>query len=305
MTSHCDVTIGGNPYCSQCSKPDEYLIDGACTAQVGTSGCKLKDPPDGTCTQCGDGYFLHKGGCYKKGQQPGQTICKDTADIKGKCQACASGYFNNPAATDNAKESCIACGDVTGVDSNKGVQHCATCTVEGAETTGKTAKCTACADGYFISGDGSACTVCSDQTNGVTDCTACVPRTDDPAKAKCTACSGSKKPSLDGTSCNTCSDSNCAFCNSQQVCEGCTSGYILDGDACTQQTCSTPTARHVITRRQPARFAQRASLITTSPPPASASISATSSGATMPITTSASRAAPSAPRAPQRGPTSA
>ena len=68
-TNMCNLQIGGteaaNKYCSQCSKPGEYLIDGACVTEVGSSGCAPQDPPDGTCKSCGAGYFLHKGGCYK------------------------------------------------------------------------------------------------------------------------------------------------------------------------------------------------------------------------------------------------
>ncbi|EET00768.1 VSP [Giardia duodenalis ATCC 50581] len=145
----CNVQIGSNVYCSQCKTGGNVPIDGVCTAKDNATDKCMKDgsTPIGESNTkygfCPSGYFLHKGGCYKKGQQPGQTICTDTSSTLGPCESCASGYFNNPAATDNTKESCIACGDTTGdtTNSNKGVQNCATCTVEGAGTTGKTAKC--------------------------------------------------------------------------------------------------------------------------------------------------------------------
>ena len=30
----CDVTIGGNPYCSQCSEPSDHLVDGSAWQQM-------------------------------------------------------------------------------------------------------------------------------------------------------------------------------------------------------------------------------------------------------------------------------
>ena len=160
----CDVMIGGSQYCSECSVITEFPINGVCTTEKdNNAGCTAV----GKCTSCGDGYFLHKGGCYKKGQQPGQAICKDTADITGKCQVCASGYFSNPAATDNAKESCIACGDAAGADHNKGVLNCKTCTkpgTSGTSSTPQTATCTACEDGYFVKDDSTkTCEACGDK----------------------------------------------------------------------------------------------------------------------------------------------
>ncbi|ESU42096.1 Variant-specific surface protein, partial [Giardia duodenalis] len=175
-TDKCDVTIGGSQYCSQCSVTTEFPINGVCTTDKGTN---TNTCDAGKCTSCGAGYFLHKGGCYKKGQQPGQTICKDTADITGKCQACASGYFNNPAATDsNDKESCIACGDTTGADTYKGRDKCATCDSSQLPASGGgTITCTACVDGYFADNSGTTCTQC------IGDCQTCKG-----AATQCTSC---------------------------------------------------------------------------------------------------------------------
>ena len=241
----CDVWIGGGDFCSQCSQTTDYLINGKYTNTNTDSACG-NTPDSGVCTSCKSGYFLHRGGCYQIGTEPGNLVCKDTAasSTQGTCDACRPGYFRNPVAgLDKTKESCIACNETTAVDSNTGVANCAECTApaaSGSSGSNQKAKCTACADGYFISSDGPACTACNDGTNGVADCTACVPREDDPAKAKCTACSGSKKPSLDGLHCYACAVDNCASCNSGGACQKCASGYILDGAACTQQTCSTP-----------------------------------------------------------------
>ncbi|ESU45157.1 Variant-specific surface protein, partial [Giardia duodenalis] len=242
----CDVWIGGSNFCSECSTASEYLINGKCTADNTESACEGGQPSAGVCTSCAQGFFMHRGGCYQIGTEPGNLVCKDTtaSTNQGTCDACQAGYFRNPVTgLDKTKESCIACNETIAVDYNTGVANCAECiapVTSGSSGSNQKATCTACAGGYFISGDGSACTACNDGTNGVADCTACVPREDNPAKAKCTACSGSKKPSLDGKSCNACTDINCAFCNSERACQKCDSGYILDGAACTQQTCSTP-----------------------------------------------------------------
>ncbi|ESU44144.1 Variant-specific surface protein, partial [Giardia duodenalis] len=150
QTSTCAQceTVGTTEVCAECQTGGKVPIDGVCVDKNEATG-KCKTASGGVintekaCGQCGASYFLHKGGCYKKGQQPGQTICTDTSSTQGHCKVCTSGYFSNPAATDNTKESCIACGNTTDdtTNNNKGAQNCATCTVEGAGTTGKTAKC--------------------------------------------------------------------------------------------------------------------------------------------------------------------
>ncbi|EES99572.1 VSP [Giardia duodenalis ATCC 50581] len=197
------------------------------------------------CTSCKSGYFMHRGGCYKYDTEPGNMVCKDTtaSSTQGTCDECQAGYFRNPVTPLAAThQSCIACNETTAVDYNIGVANCAECTApaaSGSSGSNQKATCTACADGYFISGGGSACTACNDGTNGVAECTACVPREDNPAKATCTACSGSKKPSLDGKSCYDCTVGNCASCNSKGACQKCDSGYILDGSSCIKNECTT------------------------------------------------------------------
>ncbi|ESU42163.1 Variant-specific surface protein, partial [Giardia duodenalis] len=192
----CDVTINGKTYCSQC-KANYVPIDGTCT-QVGdpsitTAGCAKSDgnldQSSTTCGKCtGTNYFLHKGGCYDSTAPPGSTVCK-TAGAAGLCDECQAGYFKNPASTSDAtKQSCIACGDTTGADSNIGVANCAECTApatSGSSGSSQKAKCTACADGYFVDSDGAACTQCQDTDN----CAKC-----DAGADKCTKCkmSGAK-----------------------------------------------------------------------------------------------------------------
>ncbi|ESU40123.1 Variant-specific surface protein, partial [Giardia duodenalis] len=178
----CDVTIGGKTYCSQC-EANYVPIDGTCTDISGdTSKCTINSK--GACTQCGAGYFLHKGGCYQFGGEVGKLICTDpsTSDgspAAGACIACAAGYFKNPTQAAAAVPPCIACNDTTGDATNnkKGLERCATCEVS---TSGDTATCRTCLDGYYNSGSESsvtcaecnaACATCSG--NGANKCTSC------------------------------------------------------------------------------------------------------------------------------------
>ena len=189
-TANCDGdncdTVGGTEICKQC-KQEKVPINGACTAKtentVTTAGC-TKDASKGLCTSCGANYFLYKGGCYKKGQQPGQAICKDTADTTaGVCDECQAGYFKNPVTgLDATKQSCIACNDETGANDNTGVANCATCDPpkkSGQSGSPQKATCTACADGYY----GADCTNSCDKS-----CKSCT-------GAEATTCTSCKDPS--------------------------------------------------------------------------------------------------------------
>ncbi|ESU44698.1 Variant-specific surface protein, partial [Giardia duodenalis] len=204
--SKCDVTIGGKTYCSQCATG--YVpIDGTCVEESGQD-TKCTTNSQGACTQCGDGYFLHRGGCYLQTATPGSTICtKQTA--AGICQTCSetNGYFKNPEAAATV-DSCISCGDATGVaigNSNtktyKGVDGCAKCTAPNSisgDTGTAAATCTECITdlylkteasdtscvsaedcntGYFPNdnaGGKKKCLPCSDNSNGgIADCGEC------------------------------------------------------------------------------------------------------------------------------------
>ncbi|ESU44605.1 Variant-specific surface protein, partial [Giardia duodenalis] len=270
----CNVLTGENTYCSKCSTTDtEAPIDGVCkTINGDASGCTAQTPPNGTCKSCGDGYFLHKGGCYLQTATPGSNICKTAGSIAGVCEACQAGYFRNPGAAATV-DSCISCGDATGVTvgsggsakTYKGVDGCKICTIS---TPATTAACTECATGFLHTPTGSTscvaecpkgyfghtsdaqkktCQSCSSPTSsltppvtGIPGCTSCTYIGGDSGTLTCSECNEGKKPSLDGKSCNTCKDTNCASCSSEGACQKCASGYILDGAACTQQTCSTP-----------------------------------------------------------------
>ncbi|ESU40074.1 Variant-specific surface protein, partial [Giardia duodenalis] len=187
----CDVTIGGNPYCSQCSTAAEFPINGVCTTTIDGNTCTT----GGVCTQCKDGYFLHKGGCYKKGEEPGSLICKDATGTAGKCQACADGYFKN-SDTAATTDSCVACGD----------ENCATCTV-GAEQQ-KCSKCKTTGTKTYLKGDAGAGTCvteaeCTTNNDHYTD-------SSDTSSLVCKACSTIVGCSTcsSGTACTKCTDEN-------------------------------------------------------------------------------------------------
>ncbi|ESU41419.1 Guanylate kinase, partial [Giardia duodenalis] len=236
----CNVQIGDSLYCSQC-KTGFVPINGKCvafsdssvttTAECAKSDGNL-DQSSTTCGKCtGTNYFLHKGGCYAQATPPGSAICK-AAGAAGICEVCQAGYFKNPASTSDAtKQSCIACGDTTGADSNLGVANCAECTAPATSGSGGTAKCTKCTDpnhlmtatdestscvtecptGYFghtaTSGGLKTCQSCSGENAGLTPagagvdgCAACTYASN---KVTCTKCEAGKylKTTSDSTSC--------------------------------------------------------------------------------------------------------
>ena len=186
----CDIWIGGGDFCSQCSQTTDYLNNGKCTNTNTDSACG-NTPDSGVCTSCKSGYFLHRGGCYQIGTEPGNLVCKDTAasSTQETCDECQAGYFMNPVTPLAAThQSCIACNDTTGANNNVGVPNCAECTApatSGSSSSSQKAMCTACADGYFVDSDGAACTQCQDTDN----CAKC-----DAGADKCTKCkmSGTK-----------------------------------------------------------------------------------------------------------------
>ena len=228
----CDIWIGGGDFCSQCSQTTDYLINGKCTADNTESACE-GSASNGMCTSCKSGYFLHRGGCYQIGMEPGNLVCKDTAASinQGTCDECQAGYFRNPVTgLDKAKESCIACNQTTAVDYNTGVANCAECTTPAARGSGGTAKCTKCTgpnylmtatdgstscvskcpEGYFehtSDAQKKTCQSCSGENAGLTPAGAgvagCAACTYDNTKVTCTKCEASKylKTTSDSTSC--------------------------------------------------------------------------------------------------------
>ncbi|ESU44005.1 Variant-specific surface protein, partial [Giardia duodenalis] len=180
----CGAVIGGVSYCSQCnvdsSGANGAPTDGVCTAD--NAVCNAKS--NGVCTTCTGSSFMFKGGCYRTGQDPGQTMCTNAAS--GVCSAAADGYFVPPAEhRDNAHQSVIPCGDVEEITVGnshkyKGVAHCTQCNTPNAAsdtTTAVAATCTACEDGYFV--NTNACEACGDE-----NCATCAAE----GTGKCSKC---------------------------------------------------------------------------------------------------------------------
>ena len=151
-------TVGTKEICTQC-KQSFVPINGACVeAAANNDKCKNtngSDDADQTCKTCLLQTFMYKDGCYEGSNEIGQIICEAIGNEAGKCQTCnaANGFFRNPEAANNV-DSCISCGDVTGVTvgnggsakTYKGVAGCKTCTISGSATT---ATCTECATGFL------------------------------------------------------------------------------------------------------------------------------------------------------------
>ncbi|ESU41158.1 Variant-specific surface protein, partial [Giardia duodenalis] len=236
LTSHCDVTIGGSQYCSQCSKNDDHLVDGKCVAAGEDANSNCVSNNQGSCTSCANSYFMYQGGCYQTGNQnPGNTLC--TAASNGKCTQAAAGYFVPPGA-DNTHQSVVSCGDAAngvtlGDKKYVGVADCAKCNAPGLLSAAgtATATCTECAAGFLHTPTGSTscvskcpegyfehtdsntqkktCQSCSGENAGLTPAGAgvagCAACTYDSNKVTCTKCGTGKylKTAGDSTSCVT------------------------------------------------------------------------------------------------------
>ncbi|ESU39920.1 Variant-specific surface protein, partial [Giardia duodenalis] len=231
----CEM-IGEIEVCTQCKTGGNAPIDGVCVSKdnaASTAGCAKKaealDTSSTICEKCTQtGYFLYKGGCYKIATPPESTICKAAGNTAGICEVCQAGYFKNPASTSDAtKQSCIACNDTTGADSNTGVANCATCDppkTPGQNNSPQKAVCTKCAQTKYLkdgtcvdktgctpntefakedSVNGNKCISCGDATDGVTDCKTCTAPSGESTKPTCTECNNNKivKMEPSGTSC--------------------------------------------------------------------------------------------------------
>ncbi|ESU45463.1 Variant-specific surface protein [Giardia duodenalis] len=188
----CNVQIGNSIYCSRCKdESSEFPINGVCTNQKDDNTCTA----GGVCTSCKEGYFLHKGGCYKKGEEPGSLICKPTGSTVGVCDECQAGYFKNPSAANN-KQSCIACSDTSIIDSVTGVDGCTACsgpTLAGTQDAPKTTTCSACSNSKIVK-------TAKDKT------TSCI------EEADCTKAEGFFIDSTSGKKCSACNE-NCKTCS--------------------------------------------------------------------------------------------
>ena len=108
-----------------------------------------------------------------------------------------SRYFAVPGAA-KTDQSVLGCGNPLGTTTGSGSDINAYVGIQGCRT----------------------CTAPSEASNGAM------------APARCTACDGSKKPTGSGYGCVTCSVPGCSACRADNMCEVCSDGYRLEGEAC-------------------------------------------------------------------------
>ncbi|ESU40138.1 Variant-specific surface protein, partial [Giardia duodenalis] len=148
----------------------------------------------GVCTQCADGYFLYMGGCYKVNTAPGSFMCSKASTTPGVCETpnANSRYFAVPGAK-ATDQSVLGCGNPLGVVLSDTNAYVG---VEGC----KTCEAPTAATGM--------------------------------AAAKCTACDGGKALTGSGYGCVTCGVAGCSTCKADNICEVCSDGHRLEGEAC-------------------------------------------------------------------------
>ncbi|ESU39945.1 Variant-specific surface protein, partial [Giardia duodenalis] len=239
----CGAVIGGTKYCSACNDSGSASSSGAPTDGVCTANnavCNAKST--GVCTTCTGSSFMFKGGCYRTGQDPGQTMCKTA--VNGVCTSPQTGYFIPPDAT-KTDQSIMACNDTTEITltSNskkyKGVLHCTQCNTPATAdntVTAKAATCTACEDGYFVAS--AACTACHSScltcsAEGESSCKSCKEGyflgATSGGQGKCIQCSSKTEQNWPGVD-------NCAKCTSSgqsgtaASCTECADNYYLKTD---------------------------------------------------------------------------
>ena len=233
-------------------------IDGTCIEAAGqTDKCTTNDGKN-ACSSCGDGYFLHSGGCYSTAEnKPGRTLC--TAASGGVCTTATAGYFAIPNAP-NTGESVVACNNEAGTSINsityKGRANCEKCELPSdaaGSRTDKLARCTKCTESRYVKTDGSCaenasgctadtefakedptngnrCVPCGDKIDGITDCKTC----SKPENAlKCLTCAtDTNKPNASGTKCVECTTEGCAKCSDEGVCVECSTGKLTPTGQC-------------------------------------------------------------------------
>ena len=234
----CVVGIGEHLYCRLCKTSGYAPVDGICTDITGAnpSGCVPGADPDSArrCLQCGVGYFLYMGGCYKKGTPVGKAVCTwagvdgpitKTNYGPGLCNVCAKGYENQEGV-------CRPCT----------TPNCDQCrTVDQAEV------CTHCMLGYVMDRAG----ICSIQTIGSCRVPSCALCADD---GKCQRCGLGFFLTSAGTCvnncrvipgyyavknvetmvarCAPCEIPNCKVCSTDVLCAVCEDGYFSGNKGC-------------------------------------------------------------------------
>lgn len=258
----CTAVIGPISYCTNCKNTKDYApIDGVCKyiSRYDTSGCKAEGAIRGSCSECGEGYFLFMNGCYKANQIPGSLVCSSVGTGipsannlgAGLCNTCGLGYrnsggycipCNNQYCTEYITNTCICkrCQDgallvhdqcVVLPDSGCMVPYCAKC--EKSLTV-----CTKCEGNYYVTPLHGCIKDCGEilgyhnnATSGkcvrckVKDCYKCHDST------QCLECS-TGYGLTDARQCVQCPE-NCFACSHYNQCVTCKSNYILsDSKVC-------------------------------------------------------------------------
>ncbi|ESU34827.1 Variant-specific surface protein [Giardia duodenalis] len=190
-----------NKLCAHCSLGTEVPINGVCTSND-QNICLHISTSLGMCDNCGKGYILFQGGCYRVDTELGLKACAYTTDIRGAtfCAKCGTPGFvpingvcvpyNNPlVVTSGCRDSagglptpasikCTSCGKnyfiyQGGCYSPESAPGNVIC-----NEVDNAGKCKACVDNYFRNrGDcipcHSNCTSCLGPN--ANDCTSCAP----------------------------------------------------------------------------------------------------------------------------------
>ncbi|ESU41081.1 Variant-specific surface protein [Giardia duodenalis] len=261
VAEKCEM-VGETEICTQC-KQNYVPINGVCEAAASSNTkcqkASADEASDQTCGKCLSTTFMYKGGCYDKTGNLGRIICKTEGSDAGKCGACndEKGFFDNPDAANNV-DSCISCGDATGVTipgsstkTYKGVAGCAKCTKPSqiSENTGtKEATCTECNANLYLKAVSSPTSATS--CVSAEDCkTGYFPTTDTTdSKKKCLTCSTADKGGIDGCSacellpsttrastvlisCSACSTNNLSPLKNECM-QDCPAGTYADSNVC-------------------------------------------------------------------------
>ena len=157
-----------------------------------TSNTNGNQCSNGACQSCAANYFLYMGGCYKADTEPGSLMC--TAAAGGICTTTTGQYFAVPGAS-NQNQSVLACGNPVGTNTTSTNAYVG---VEGCRT---------CTAPSALSSAGMTA-------------------------AKCTACDGGKVLTGSGYGCVTCGIPGCTSCRADNMCEVCSDGHRLEGEAC-------------------------------------------------------------------------
>ncbi|EFO65066.1 High cysteine membrane VSP-like protein [Giardia lamblia P15] len=247
----CVVGISEKLYCRLCKTDGHAPIDGVCTEVSGAhpSGCVTGVAPDSarSCLQCGAGYFLYMGGCYRENEEPGKSVCSWAGVIGyasnsnyglGLCNACAPGYENQngicrPCVTVNCGrcqmedqgEVCTHCmvGYVMDQAGRCSIQATGSCTVPDCAVCADDGKCQSCGPGFFLTSAGTCVNSCRDiPGHYALDATG-----ESPAR------------------CALCEIQNCKECRASDSCAVCADGYFSDNGACAlcDSKCATCMAR--------------------------------------------------------------